>query len=123
MDAAGPSPPREPTRAERAFMLHRLAFLLCNGALTVANVVTGSPWWAFWPLVAWGLVLMVHFLFYRAATVDDAWVEERTQDLRTKSYDFAHIDSIREQAERSGIGDERSPSVAGPVREFDRKGR
>lgn len=123
MEAAGPSPPPESTRAERAFLRHRLAFLLCNGALTVANVVTGSPWWAFWPLIAWGLALMLHFLFYRATTVEDAWVEERTQDLRAKSYDFAHIDSIREQAERSGIDDERGPSVAGVARKFNRKSR
>jgi hypothetical protein len=39
---------------------------------------------------------MLHFLFQRAASVDDAWVEERTLDLRSKSYDMGHIDDIRE---------------------------
>jgi hypothetical protein len=40
--------------------------------------------------------VMLHFLIYRASTVDEAWVEERTQDLRSKSYDASHIDEIRE---------------------------
>ncbi|MND09496.1 hypothetical protein D3C83_328760 [compost metagenome] len=38
---------------------------------------------------------MVHYLFHRAATVDEAWVEERTLDLHSKSYDAGHIDDIR----------------------------
>lgn len=102
-DAGSDSPPRLPgnTRAGRTFRRHLFLFCVGNGALTAANVYTGAPWWAFWPLVVWGLVLMVHFLFYRASTVDDVWVEERTQDLRSKSYDYAHIDNIREQAEIS----------------------
>lgn len=38
----------------------------------------------------------VHYLVYKTGTVDDAWVEERTLDLRSKSYDMGHIDDIRE---------------------------
>jgi len=82
----------------RAFRRHLLAFVVVNVLLTAVNVVMGAPWWAFWPLLAWALALMVHFLVYRAVTVDDAWVDERTQDLRSKSYDLGHIDSIRERA-------------------------
>jgi 2TM domain len=79
-----------------AFGRHVLVFVLANVLLTGINVYMGAPWWAFWPLVVWGLALMVHFFFHRAATVDDAWVEERTLDLRSKSYDLGHIDDIRE---------------------------
>ncbi|MEO8718446.1 MAG: 2TM domain-containing protein [Burkholderiales bacterium] len=80
-----------------AFRRHVVAFVLVNAALTGVNIYTGAPWWAFWPLVFWGLVLMVHFFFHRAATVDDAWVKERTEDLRSKSYDLGHSDDIRGQ--------------------------
>jgi len=79
-----------------SFRRHLVAYLLVNAVLTVANIAMGPPWWAFWPLILWGLGLMLHFLVYRASTVDDAWVEERTQDLRSKSYDASHIDEIRE---------------------------
>jgi len=95
-DAAPPSqvPGRSP--AVRAFRWHLLAFVLVNAALTAANVYTGAPWWAFWPLLVWGFAVTIHFLVYRATTIDDAWVEERTVDLRLRSYDLGHIDTIHE---------------------------
>ena len=59
---------------------------------------------------------MLHFLFYRATTVDETWVEERTQDLRSKSYDLAHIDSIRDRADgTSGRAENSAPKVANPA--------
>ncbi|HEX5091340.1 MAG TPA: 2TM domain-containing protein [Burkholderiales bacterium] len=79
-----------------SFRSHLIAYLIVNGVLTAVNVVMGRPWWAFWPLILWGLALMLHFLVHRARTVDESWVEERTQDLRSKSYDASHIDDIRE---------------------------
>ena len=99
----GAGPPEHPwkVRVVRTFRPHLLWFLLVNGALTAANVYTGAPWWAFWPLAAWGFALMIHFLAQRALTVDEAWVEDRTFDLRTKSYDMGHIDSIRDKPTQS----------------------
>jgi len=91
-----------------AFRLHAWAFVLVNAVLTGINVYGGPPWWAFWPLVVWGLVFMVHFFFHRAAAADDAWVEERTLDLHSKSYDAAHIDDIRAHP---------APSVADKARD------
>jgi len=38
----------------------------------------------------------VHYLVYKAKTVDSAWVAERTADLHSKSYDAGHIDRIAE---------------------------
>lgn len=90
------APSRLRGRIARAFRPHLVAYLLVNAALTAVNVYLGAPWWAVWPLVVWGLLLTLHFLFHRAASVDDAWVEERTLDLRAKSYDMGHIDDIRE---------------------------
>jgi hypothetical protein len=36
----------------------------------------------------------LHYLMYKARRVDPRWVEERTEDVRSKSYDRAHMDSI-----------------------------
>ncbi len=90
----------------RAFRPHLYAYLIVNAGLTALNVYAGAPWWAVWPLVLWGMLLMLHFLYYRATSVDEAWVEERTLDLHSKSYDMGHIDDIREHPAR-GIGEER----------------
>lgn len=62
--------------------------------LIAANWTTGGDWWSFWPLAAWSVVLAVHYLFHKSGTVDEAWVEERTADLHSKSYDASHIDRI-----------------------------
>jgi hypothetical protein len=77
------------------FRLHLWAFILVNLALNAANWFVGDGWWAFWPLVVWGFVLGAHYLVYRSRRVSERWVEERTQDVRSKSYDRAHIDSIQ----------------------------
>jgi hypothetical protein len=76
------------------FRLHLGAFVVVNLALNAANWFAGGDWWAFWPLVVWGLVLGAHYLAYKSKRVDERWVKERTDDVRSKSYDRAHMDSI-----------------------------
>ena len=41
-------------------------------------------------------MLAVHYLIHKSRTVDENWVEERTADLHSKSYDAGHIDRIAE---------------------------
>ena len=77
------------------FRVHLWAFVLVNLALNAGNWFTGGDWWAFWPLVVWAVVLGVHYLMYKARRVDARWVAERTEDVRSKSYDRAHMDSIQ----------------------------
>jgi len=112
MSDAGVAPAPLRGRIARAFRPHLVAYLLVNAALTGFNVTMGAPWWAVWPLVLWGMLLMLHFLYYRATSVDEAWVEERTLDLRSKSYDMGHIDDIREHPapsiENEGTGNPQS---------------
>ena len=49
------------------FRRHFTAFVIVNLVLTAINIAMGAPWWAFWPLVVWGLALMVHFFVHRAS--------------------------------------------------------
>ena len=88
--------------APRVFRRHFAAFLLVNLALTGTNIAMGAPWWAFWPLAVWGVPLVVHYLIYKASTIDDAWVEERTTELHGKSYDFSHIADIQRKPTPEG---------------------
>ena len=106
-DAAAPAA----TPARRNFRRHFAAFLLVNIALTAVNVVMGAPWWAFWPLAAWSLPLLLHYLVYKTSTIDDAWVDARVEDLRSKSYDLSHIDDIKRASTgaspKRGVGEPR----------------
>ncbi len=88
-----------------AFSWHRLFFFGFNGALTAANIITGPPWWGLWPLLISGLAFAIHYLFYKASVIDDAWVDERAADLYYKSYDQGHIDSISDRGELERVND------------------
>jgi len=79
-----------------AFRLHARVFAAGACALSAANWWSGPPWWSFWLLAAWAVAFSAHYLVRKAGTVDDAWVEERTADLHSKSYDVSHIDRIAE---------------------------
>jgi hypothetical protein len=72
-----------------------MAFLAVNAALTLANVATGAPWWAFWPLAATVLLLGLHYLAYKSVTADERWAEERVEELNLKSYDRSHIEELK----------------------------
>ena len=78
----------------RWFPLHKWLFIGAQVFLTVLNVLVGSGWWAFWPLVVWGLPFTIHFLWYRSAEVDQEWVDERALDINLQSYDRSHIEAI-----------------------------
>ncbi len=77
----------------------RLYLLLCGG-LTLVNLYTGAGWWSFTPVYGWGIVLAVHYFYVRAANVGEGWVQERTEDLRVRSYDLGHITDLEERVER-----------------------
>ena len=80
--------------AAAAFRRHAWAFVAAACALIAANWLTGAPWWSFWPIARLGSRARGALSVYKARTVDERWVEERTADLHSKSYDASHIDSI-----------------------------
>ena len=90
----------------RAFRIH--AWACCTGvaALACANWLSGGPWWSFWPIAAWSAAFAVHYLVYKARTTDERWAEERAADLRSKSYDASHIDSIAERYDAKAVQQE-----------------
>jgi hypothetical protein len=79
------------------FRLHFWTFVAINGVLNAVNWFVGDWWWAFWPLAIWSVVLAVHYFIWKSRRVDERWVEERTDDVRSKSYDRAHMDSIEDR--------------------------
>lgn len=77
-----------------AFRRHAWTYAAGACVLGIANWFTGAPWWSFWPLAIWSVALAAHYLVQKSRKVDAAWVEERTADLHSKSYDAGHIDRI-----------------------------
>jgi len=81
-------------RARRVFRWHVALFSGVNVALNIVNYFIGTGWWAFWPLAAWSVVFVMHFMRYKALTADERWVDQRAAELRIKSYDRDHIENI-----------------------------
>jgi hypothetical protein len=93
----------------RAFPFHVCGFLAGNALLGIVNLLTGGPWWAFWPLLATAGVLAVHFLLYKSTAVDERWVEERVEEVNLKSYDRSHIEDLRTRhGENAAPGQDRA---------------
>jgi hypothetical protein len=84
----------------RTFRWHVVLCLALNAGLSFINLTTGGIWWAFWPLLVTGILLAIHYLLYKSFTVDDAWAEERIQELNLKSYDRSHIEDLKSRYER-----------------------
>jgi len=85
-----------------ALRRHLQAFLALNALLTLANVLAGGRWWAFWPLLFTALLLGVHYLFYKALSVDERWADERVEELNLKSYDRSHIEDLKRRLRPPG---------------------
>jgi hypothetical protein len=100
-DEATPGDIEQQARVTRLFRRHRLAYVGAMVVLMVANVIIGGGWWSFWPMCAWGLAFALHFLYYKSVTIDEAWVEERTDDMRLRSYDLSHISDIEDRVEKN----------------------
>ena len=85
---------------KRLFRRHLFAYVVVMGTLAAVNIVVGGGWWSFWPMCAWGIGLALHFFYYKSVTVDEAWVQERTDDMRLRSVDLSHIRDIEERVDR-----------------------
>ena len=85
---------------KKLFRWHLLAYGVIIGALTAANIVIGGGWWSFWAMCAWGIGLAFHFFYYKSVTVDESWVQERTDDMRLRSVDLSHICDIEDRVNR-----------------------
>ena len=80
--------------AVSSFRRHFVVFLAAVLGVLVLSAATGWRW-TYWVVMVWGVLLLLHYLIYKSRTVDERWVEERTEELHLKSYDRDHIDTIR----------------------------
>lgn len=91
-------------QAVRLFRPHFLVFFAAAVAILAVAAATGWRW-LYWIVMGWGGLLLIHYLIYKARTVDERWVEDRTEELHLKSYDRDHIQSIRTRQDQDDIPD------------------
>lgn len=83
----------------RWLRLHLLALAIFVILLFWLRPFDGDTPIYFWLPFAWGILAAVHFFVVATLTVDEAWTEERTLDVKIRSYDLGHMEDIRERHE------------------------
>lgn len=75
-----------------------------------------GAWFYFWLPALWFFAVAIHFFVVSALTVDEEWAVLRSREMRAKSVDFAHMNSIMD---RQWDGDDSVISPADPRRKSD----
>lgn len=93
MSTQTPSPPetgktayeRAHARVEelRGFYVHVMIYLVVNTGLFLIDLVSGSGWWFFWPMLGWGIGLGAHAVAVYAggSRLGPEWEERKIRQL------------------------------------------
>jgi len=94
-------------QAEPVFQAHTFFYIVAMFIWLIANLFFPGDWSAFWPLMIWSIVYMVHYMTYKMAHIDQDWVDERVLRIADEAKDYGHIENIRD--DYTGIGRQRRP--------------
>lgn len=75
---------RERAEMLQGLYIHLLVFVLINAGLLGINWVTkgdDGSWWFQWPLLIWGLGLLVHVMVTVVPVFSPSWVERRAEEI------------------------------------------
>ena len=57
------------------FAIHLLVYVVVNAGLWIADLASGGPRWAWFPMLGWGLGLAIHGVVTAVALHGDGWRE------------------------------------------------
>jgi hypothetical protein len=75
---------RERATALQGFYTHLLVYLVVNAGLFAINAVTrgdDGSWWCIWPLLGWGVALLIHGLTTFAGVFSTDWRDRKAMQL------------------------------------------
>lgn len=78
---------RERAEMLQGLYIHALIFVLINAGLFGINWFTrgdDGSWWFQWPLLIWGLGLLVHVMVTVFPVFSSEWVEQRARRMASK---------------------------------------
>ncbi len=91
----------ERDRAVRRLRRHILAYAAVGGALFLIDLLTPGPWWFLCPVFGWGVAVAAHWLYVKSVHIDEAWTQQRTEDIRLQAHDLGHIEDIVTRHEKA----------------------
>jgi hypothetical protein len=75
---------RERAEELQGLYIHLLVYVVVNAALFGINWVSAGgdgPWWFYWPLLGWGVGLLIHILTVVFPVFSNQWVDRRTERI------------------------------------------
>jgi hypothetical protein len=69
----------------KGFYLHLASYLFVNAALVVINLLTSPEYlWFIWPLIGWGIGLIVHAFTVFGGLWGKTWEEKKIKEIMEK---------------------------------------
>ncbi len=83
--------------AARYLRLHARAYAVAAVIFLLVDLVASDGWWFFWPVLVWGSVVFLHYMYVKSVSIDDDWAARRTREIGDRAYDLGHIEDIRKR--------------------------
>ena len=80
---------RERAKALQGLYAHLIVFSVINGGLFLINWATRGPnggWWFYWPLLGWGVAVVIHLATTLLPVFSPDWVERRAARIAAKRH-------------------------------------
>ncbi len=81
----------------RGFYAHLASYIAVNIFLVFIDIMSGGPWWVQWPILGWGIGLVIHaaIVFWTGSD----WEERKMQELTGWSVTQDEIEKLSERTE------------------------
>ena len=110
-DTSGDETPGASRCRGRTLRWHACAYAVGSVVLIVVDFAASEGWWFFWPVLAWGCAVLLHYIHVKTISIDEGWAADRTTEVVGKAYDLSHIESIRDRYEGARSSRGRRPDA------------
>ena len=70
---------RERAEQVQGVLIHLLVYTVVNAGLVIIDALAGDGWWFFWPLMGWGIGLLLHVVVVFLPVFGTDWVDRRAR--------------------------------------------
>jgi hypothetical protein len=78
---------------------HACAYGLGSVIFLVVDLLASEGRWFYWPVLVWGFVVLLHYIYVKSVSIDTDWAARRTTEVADRAYDLSHIEDIRKRYE------------------------
>ena len=69
----------------KGFYSHLISYIVVNAVLVVINLLTSPEYlWFIWPMIGWGLGLVIHAFFVFGNLLGKDWEERKIKEIMEK---------------------------------------